>query len=338
LTVNVTVVIPTYNAQSTIAATLDSVRAQTHTNWELILVDGGSTDNTFDIANDYSERDPRICAIEQANCANTVDACNFGIAQRSRGSKYVLVLDSDDLLVPDALSALVEVLENEKRVVAAYGRFRIVDEAGQHLRTLAADRFTDNRVAVDDDGYATVLPVSSSLTFNALVVENCVKSPGQMLIRADALRRLGPFDPEAFPCDDWDMWIRLSLIGEIRLVDKIVLEYRVSPDSAGLTDHEMEPGELYFRRKLAHLLRGDDMNYIALAGWRLRERRLIGRRLRSAMTFGLAGRRRDAAAGLLSAARDASVYFYHWANCRDLDDPPRHAGRLEILRTAAMGA
>lgn len=333
----VTVVIPAFNAQSTLPAAIESVRAQTHGQWEIIVVDGGSEDRTYHIAVEYSERDHRIFALRHGGCANAVDACNLGIRERSRNSRYVAILDPDDLLVSDALEGLVDVLEQHKKAVAAYGRFRLIDDAGKPLRTLAADRFTESRPAVNEDGFPTTLPLSSPLGFNALAVENCIKSTGQMLIRADALRRLGPFDPGAFPCDDWDMWIRLSLLGEIRLLDRIVLEYRTHGDGDGLGDIDIDAGELYLRRKLVHTLAGDELNRIALAGWRIRERRLIGRRVRSALTYALAGRRRQAAGQIVAAGRDSAAYLFHWGLWRDVDTLPRHAGRsLVDLRTVAQ--
>jgi glycosyltransferase involved in cell wall biosynthesis len=333
----VTVVIPAYNAQSTIGTAIDSVRAQTCGEWELIVVDGGSDDHTYKIACEYSEHDSRILAVQYAGCDNAVAALNLGVRERSRNSRYVLILDPDDRLVSDALEGLIEALEQDRSAVAAYGRFRIVDGAGNHLRTMAADRFTDNRVAVDEDGRTFLLPLESPLTFHALAVENCVKSTGQMLIRSEALRRLGPFDPKAFPNDDWDMWIRLSLVGEILLLDKIVLEYRTQTDGEGLANTEIDDGELYVRRKLAHLLAGDDLHAVALAGWRLRERRLVGRRFRSAMATGLAGRRSQAAIDIAQATRESFEYLYHWGLWRDIDMLPRHAGRIAMeLRPATQ--
>lgn len=326
----VTVVIPTYNAQSTIAATIDSVRAQTYGNWELIVVDGGSDDHTCKIAYDYSQRDERIYTLEHRNCANAVDALNYGISERSRATKCVLVLDADDLLVKDALEGLIGVLIDNRQAVAAYGRFRIVDGAGQALQTAAADKFTDTRLAIDDCGCIAKLPAESSLTFNALVLRNCVKSTGQMLIRSDAVRRLGPFDPAAFPVDDWDMWIRLSLLGEIPMLDRVVLDYRARGDESVLEDGPIEPGEIYFRRKLVHTLGGDDHHLTAIAGWRLRERRLIYSRLRAAVKNGMAGRRREACSELLGYLRESVAYIYHWGLWRSDDRLPRHAGRRTV--------
>jgi len=328
-TVQVTIVIPTYNAESTISATIDSVRAQTYNNWELIVVDGGSKDHTYNIAFEYSQRDNRIYSLNSPSSASAVEACNYGISERSRSSRCVMVLDSDDMLVPEALESLCGGLIDNRDAVAAYGRFRIIDRAGQPLKTMAADRFTDNRLAVVEGGGIGLLPPDSPLTFNALVLQNCIKSTGQMLVKSDALRRLGPFDGAAFPVDDWDMWIRLSLMGEIQLVDRIVLDYRVKGEDSVLELGEIEPGELYFRRKLVHALAGNEYHSIALAGWRLREKRQISRRFRAAIKSGFSRRKSDTG-GVAACMRDWATYLYHWGIWRDADHLPRHARRSTV--------
>lgn len=323
----VTIVIPTYNAEATLSATIESVRSQTYGNWEMIVVDGGSTDHTYQIAFEYSQRDNRIYALNSPGSTGAVEACNYGISERSRSSRCVLLLDADDMLVSDALEGLCGALIDNRDAVAAYGRFRIVDRQGNQLKTAAADRFTEHRLSVDEGGGTEMLPIDAPLTFNALVMQNCVKSTGQMLVRAEALRRLGPFDPSAFPVDDWDMWIRLSLLGEIQLLDRVVLDYRVRDEESILAEGVVEPGELYFRRKLVHTLAGDDRHAVALAGWRLRERRLVGRRVRAAFKSGFSGRWREAGVEFGGSMRDMAAYLYHWGFWRNMDSLPRHAGR-----------
>jgi len=327
--VQVTIVIPTYNAQSTISSTIDSVRAQTYNNWELIVVDGGSSDHTYNIAFEYTQRDNRIYSLNSPSSTSAVAACNYGISERSRSSRCVMVLDADDMLAPEALECLVGGLIDNRDAVATYGRFRIVDREGKPLKTMAADRFTDNRLFVDERGGIGLLPPDAPLTFNALVLQNCIKSTGQMLVKSDALRRLGPFDASAFPVDDWDMWIRLSLMGEIQLVDSIVLDYRVKGEDSVLDLGDIEPGELYFRRKLVHALAGDDNHAIALAGWRLRERRLLSQRFRAAVRSGFS-RRKSETGGIVACMRDWTSYLFHWGMWRDADRLPRHAGRQAV--------
>lgn len=94
-----------YNAESTLRETLDSVLRQTERDWELILVDDGSTDATIAIAREYADADPRIIAISQAN-AGTAAARNVGAALAR--APWVMSLDADDLLLDCAVGSQLE--------------------------------------------------------------------------------------------------------------------------------------------------------------------------------------------------------------------------------------
>lgn len=94
------VVVPAYNAASTLAQTLNAVLAQGVSDWECVVVDDGSGDTTLAIASEYSEQDPRIRVIHQTN-AGTAGAYNTAIAA-SRGD-FVVICSADDVLLPDHL-------------------------------------------------------------------------------------------------------------------------------------------------------------------------------------------------------------------------------------------
>jgi hypothetical protein len=101
----VSIVTAAYNAEETLRATLDSVQRQTESDWELIVVDDGSTDSTADIAREYASKDPRIVTISQPN-AGTAAARNAG-AKRAR-ARWLMSLDADDLIVDTALESQLE--------------------------------------------------------------------------------------------------------------------------------------------------------------------------------------------------------------------------------------
>ncbi len=107
----VSVIIPAYNAAAFIRETIGSVLKQTYTNWELLVVDDGSTDNTAAICGEYS--DSRIRFICQENTGVSM-ARNNGLAKCA--GQYVVFLDADDILTPEFLSVRLEVLQNEPAV------------------------------------------------------------------------------------------------------------------------------------------------------------------------------------------------------------------------------
>src|ERR1039457_6418785 len=98
---SISVIIPAYNAELFLGQAIESVINQTHTNWEVIIVDDGSTDSTFSIASEFVHRDSRIRLIRQNN-AGASSARNYGFAESSPSSEYVLFLDADDVLAPNA--------------------------------------------------------------------------------------------------------------------------------------------------------------------------------------------------------------------------------------------
>ena len=100
-----TIIIPTYNRAAFLPNAIESVLAQTYTNWELIVVDDGSTDNTKDVVSQYS--DSRIIYIYQQNAERSA-ARNNGIAH-AKGD-YVCFLDSDNVMLPNRLQLLSETI------------------------------------------------------------------------------------------------------------------------------------------------------------------------------------------------------------------------------------
>lgn len=113
----VSVVIPAYNCENFLAETLDSVLSQTYTDWECIVIDDGSVDGTFDIAESYASREPRIKCFHQEN-QGVSSTRNNGI-RFSRG-EYVMSLDSDDLLKPTFLEKTVGYLVRHQETKLVY--------------------------------------------------------------------------------------------------------------------------------------------------------------------------------------------------------------------------
>src|SRR5688500_7922397 len=104
----VSVVVPTYNYARFIGETFDSLRAQTYADWECVVVDDGSTDDTVEVVARWRERDPRIRYLRQPNQRQAA-AKNTGLKE-ARG-RYIQFLDADDLVEPRKLERQVEFLE-----------------------------------------------------------------------------------------------------------------------------------------------------------------------------------------------------------------------------------
>lgn len=111
----ISVIIPAYNAGRTLAACLDSLRAQTHTDWQGIIIDDGSTDNTRAIAEQYAAQDRRITVLHQPNGGECA-ARNAGLAAAT--GEYIAFIDADDTVLPTYLQHMAEAAQGADLVVA----------------------------------------------------------------------------------------------------------------------------------------------------------------------------------------------------------------------------
>lgn len=102
----VSIITPSYNKQKFIAETIKSVIAQTHQNWELIIVDDNSTDNTAEIITQFSEQDKRVLLFQNRQNKGANFCRNFGLS-KAKGD-YVIFLDADDVLLPKCLETRIE--------------------------------------------------------------------------------------------------------------------------------------------------------------------------------------------------------------------------------------
>ena len=142
----VSIITPCYNGERYIAETIESVLGQTYANWEMLIVDDGSSDGTYDLAARYAERDDRVRLIRQAN-AGTAAARNR--AMREAQGRYIALLDADDLWDRDFLERQLAFMR-EKNAVCVCGSYRHIDENSREIQhpTRAMAKITERDMAV----------------------------------------------------------------------------------------------------------------------------------------------------------------------------------------------
>lgn len=197
----------------------------------------------------YCERDSRISLYTQEN-GGVASARNRGLALADPQTEYFLFLDHDDFLHADALETLLGVLEAAAFASAAYGLPQAVDESGQPLSNDVSQAFGYARLKVSGRGMAPV-GEDAPTTFESLVIWPCIATPGQVLIRASSLRNIGGFDQAAVPSDDWDVWLRLSLEGDLLMLRRFVLGKRGHGENVSSKGKVMAVAEPVVRHKLA---------------------------------------------------------------------------------------
>lgn len=278
---SISVVLPAYNAERYLDAAIQSVLAQTVGDWELVIVDDGSSDQTAALARSYSERDTRIRALHQGN-SGVAAARNRGFAESDPSRGYVIFLDADDVWEKNALEVLVSTLEADPHAVAANGLSRMIDAGGCPCEPGELEMWGRTRWGVRGKRLEA-WPIHAPTTLEVLAVRNCIYTTGQALVRRSVLNDTGQFDPFSCPCEDWDMWLRLSLRGYIAFTDRVILSWR-RHDKNMSGQGELAQHQAHYVRR--NLLASSEMNaeqrrIARTANW-LRGRHVCSERLRRA--------------------------------------------------------
>jgi glycosyltransferase involved in cell wall biosynthesis len=206
----VSVIIPAYNAATTIQRALDSALAQTYEPVEVIVIDDCSEDATADIVSAY--RDDRIRLLRLPQNQGESGAMNAGI-EVARG-EYIAFLDADDEWVPEKLAIQLPVLRDNPKATMVSSGFRFVSPM----------RATEPCWGIPPPG------VSKGDMWRAFLVASHVDKPC-VIGRASALREVGPFDITLRVGADQDMWIRLAMAGEVEFVPDLLTVKHDTPGS-----------------------------------------------------------------------------------------------------------
>ena len=205
----VSVIVPAYRVAQFIAATLDSILAQTFQDFEIIVVNDGSPDSE-ELERVLEPYQSRILYLRQENQGPS-GARNTGI-RASRGA-YIAPLDADDLWNPEHLAAQLAVLEADPNLDMVYADARIFGNVPEAGKTLMALR-----------------PSRGEVTLERLVTQECSVNICACLIRREILFRAGLFDPTLRGTEDIDMWLRIVIHGgRITYQRRALAQYRRHP-------------------------------------------------------------------------------------------------------------
>lgn len=195
----VSVIVPCYNQATYLAETLDSVLAQTYTNWECVIVDDGSIDNPQKIAELYIHKDPRFKFLRQKNQGPSV-ARNNGI-HASKG-QFILPLDSDDIIASTYIEKAVGVFAQDKTIKLVYCKAKFFDKK-------------DEEWCIPDYKYEDIL-------WNNLIFCSA------LFYRRDYDDTQGYNPNMRGGLEDWDFWLSLLKSGDkVYRIDEILFFYRI---------------------------------------------------------------------------------------------------------------
>ncbi len=239
----VSIILPTFNRGYCLPAAIDSVRAQSHPNWELIVIDDGSTDDTRELMSRYAG-DDRVRYVWQAN-GGVAAARNTGLAL-ARGN-FIAFLDSDDTWKPFKLRLQLDVMGALPDVGMVWTEMDAVRPDGctespaylaemyDNYRRFPKDKLFSSTFRLDDlvPSSASPMPeacVYSGSIFSAMVAGNLVHT-STVLLRRDVAQRVGAFNEQLRPTgEDFDFHLRTCRETRVALVDVATITYMTGRD------------------------------------------------------------------------------------------------------------
>lgn len=198
----VSVIVPVYNRADLIGSTIRSILAQTYSSFEIIIINDGSTDDTLDVLNKFVQEHPEKITILNQNNSGQVTARNNGI--KNAGGEYIAFLDSDDTWLPHKLEKQMPLFRQGVGLV--YSGINEVDESGRILRTVPCEK--DMRGDI----------------YRQLLIKNRMTG-GSVVVKRDAIEKVGIFDPSLKAAENWDLWIRISKEFSVDYVDEPLVNY-----------------------------------------------------------------------------------------------------------------
>ncbi|MDF5716072.1 MAG: glycosyltransferase [Rhizonema sp. NSF051] len=202
--VTISVIIPAYNAERTILETIASVQQQTFSNFEMIVINDGSSDRTLELLHSVADKRLKIFSYENGGVCV---ARNRGISHAI--GEFVAFLDADDLWTSDKLELQLTALQQHPNAGVAYSWTSFMDARGASLSPGEPAFFEGN-------------------VYANLLVGDFIYNGSNTLIRKQAINLTGEFDPAVESCADWDYWLRLALHWHFVVVPKHQIYYRRS--------------------------------------------------------------------------------------------------------------
>jgi glycosyltransferase involved in cell wall biosynthesis len=214
----ISVIIPAYNAEDTILATVNSVQQQTFSDLEIIVINDGSRDKTLDVVKGIVDTRLKVFSYKNAGAAV---ARNRGLAHAT--GEFIAFIDADDLWTPDKLELQLAALQEHPEAGVAYCWTTFIDENCKFLYVQPPVYFEGN-------------------VYPQLLVKNFLCCGSIPLVRRQAIESVGELDPSLESTHDWDYWLRLAARWTYVLVPKHQVFYR---QTSGSISSKIEVRERY---------------------------------------------------------------------------------------------
>lgn len=213
----VSVIIPVYNSAKYITDAIDSVLAQTYKNYEIIIVNDGSTDSTAEVVKKYlrsqilDHRPQAIRYVYQENKGPSA-ARNRGIKEAK--GEYIAFLDSDDVWLPEKIELqMAEILKSPSLGLITCGEINV------------------NLINSTEEYSYGLRGLNRNKALNLLLLKNIIHGGSPVLIRKECLDRVGLFDEKLQVAEDWDLWLRICRHYDFKGIDKPLVKILIRENS-----------------------------------------------------------------------------------------------------------
>ena len=196
----ISIILPCYNGADMLGGAIESVQNQTFKDWELIIVNDCSTDNTLEIANSYAAKDERIRVFSNEHNSKLPATLNHGFRE-ARGEYWTWTSD-DNLLLPDFCLEMSHYLDEHPEVGFVVGDEYIIDAEGNIIRE-----------SVKPDNLRAKLPLNNYVG-------------ATFMYRKEIALQTGEYRTDLFLVEDYEYWLRMSFLTEMGHVNKILYKYR----------------------------------------------------------------------------------------------------------------
>lgn len=228
----VSVLIPAYNHEGYVQDTIKSIIAQTYENIELIIIDDGSKDSTWQKINELkTECDNRFAKFHLEKQENKGICATLNKLISYSSGKYIYIIASDDTAKPQAIEKEVAFLENNSDYVLAVGDNELINAKSERIGWNINQKSVDIKKANYQSFGEFLKKTRPDIDFNSdqfgeyetFVIGNYV--PNGYLVRSSAVKSIGGYTTEA-PLEDWYLHLQLSKIGKYKYIDEILFSYR----------------------------------------------------------------------------------------------------------------
>jgi len=201
----VSVILPVYNGSRFVPEAIESILSQSFTDFEFLIHDDGSTDDTLTVVESYAAKDPRIRVTSAKN--QGVSASRNDLMAAAKG-EYLAVMDHDDIAMPDRFALQVAHLDANPDCAVVAGQVEWIDEDGLPIGQLP-------------------LPTDSREIEENLLRNECRIAHAAAMIRASALRAVGGYNADYSIAVDYELWLRIVEVGQIVNLPDLMVKYRI---------------------------------------------------------------------------------------------------------------